>query len=450
MTRITDLPCEVISTVLRHVGKPKDLFSAVLTCRHFCASFQENPYVMVDIVRDQIAPALLPYAVAVLEASNLDLLTDETTQALLDQLREETELPSTPRSRLLTMPLSWLADMSRLHSVIHELVTIYANSAWEHLLSNLSSSAHLLAGDPEDADKGGPRAFNDCLSLSPAEYVRFCRAFYRAELYFCLFTAPADTRGDPKADPDGGIVAGVAFLQTLPLWENEQLGSVMEFLGLQFSKATRDVLAHDVQFGTWQVDYVYSGVLNHERQTWISQGLSFVYHLMMEPSWDVKNESLKRTYGAESSFLSRTLFYMYEEVDISVKDAKKQSDSNETYAVMFRPLDPRHDSDQGPFKAWWAAYQEMNIFALIATHKAGFREMAFVFWDEDRLQRYNVLELFTDTAPRSELEMEDVRSEILAMEASHRARKTVWQRGGRGYWSEDDDSRVVWTGEFRR
>ncbi|KIH94844.1 hypothetical protein SPBR_03847 [Sporothrix brasiliensis 5110] len=227
MSIITKLPCEIINAVLRHVGSLQNLSSALLTCRHVYSSFQENPHVAVDILQRQIAPELLPYAVSVMEASRLGPRTDPTVQALLDKLNRELHTASQEAqelqrralaSQLATMPFPLLSQMSHIHDVIHSFVTAFSASAWT-LLSSRIVPAHSGEG----------------VSLSPKEYIRFCRAFYRMELYFRLF---------PHSDSlDEETSSGAPFLRMFPAWENEAIGCVQDFLELQFSKGAIVLLA---------------------------------------------------------------------------------------------------------------------------------------------------------------------------------------------------------------
>lgn len=65
------------------------------------------------------------------------------------------------------------------------------------------------------------------LKLSPTEYFRVCRAFYRVELLFDLF------RSDPETASAG--IEKRLFLSRHPPWENEQLGCVHDFLEKKLS-----------------------------------------------------------------------------------------------------------------------------------------------------------------------------------------------------------------------
>lgn len=78
------------------------------------------------------------------------------------------------------------------------------------------------------------------------------------------------------------------------------------------------------------------------------------------------------------------------------------------------------------------------------TNNYGFRERAYVLWDKDRLQQYNLLELFAGALPKSELELEDSEAEHDIMIKSFDERSKIWQKAGRGYWSQGDETRIVW------
>ncbi|EFX06624.1 hypothetical protein CMQ_6945 [Grosmannia clavigera kw1407] len=391
MSIITKLPCEIVNAVLQHVGSLQNLSSALLTCHHVHTSFQENPHVAADILQRQIAPELLPYAIAVMEGSRLGPRTAPKVQTLLNKLNGELYTESqeaqefqirTLASQLATMPFPLLSQMSHTHDVIHSFVMGFSTSAWTHLSSRIS-----------------PAQSGESVSLSSKEYIRFCRAFYRMELYFRYF---------PRSDsPDEETSCGASFLRTFPAWENEQIGCVQDFFELQFSKASRDIVAHDVFFGEMSVDYLTPGYMNYSRQTWL-----------------------------------------YAE-DRRVNDTPLEDYSKEKRDALFEPSEPRHDVDRGPFEAWWAANKELPLHSsLMMNHNAGFREQAYVLWDEDRLKRYSLLELFSETAPESELELEDTENEHDVMEKSFDARSEIYQKGGRGYWSNDDEHRISWPEGF--
>jgi hypothetical protein len=199
MPAISDLPCEIVGAILKSLDHLRFLPPALLTCRHFYASFKETHGVEASIVRHQIPPALLPFAVAVAEASRLPhLLVASSVISLLDEPYTQ---PAHLAARVSTLPASFVRKMGRTHDVIHAFTTDYASSAW-HLISPGTSA----------------------IDLSPTEYFRFCHAFYRIELIYTL------QRRVPPAETHPWL-----FSKHAP-WENEQLGCAYEYLETTFAK----------------------------------------------------------------------------------------------------------------------------------------------------------------------------------------------------------------------
>ncbi|CAK7210543.1 hypothetical protein SBRCBS47491_000819 [Sporothrix bragantina] len=132
-------------------------------------------------------------------------------------------------------------------------------------------------------------------------------------------------------------------------------------------------------------------------------------------------------------------------MDQHVNDTPLKEYSKEKREALFQPSEPWKDADRGPFEAWWAATKELPLHStLMMNSNAGLRDRAYVLWDEDRLKEYNLFKFFTENNPDSELELEDTEEEQLAMLKSFDARSRIWQRNGRGYWSEGDESRIQW------
>lgn len=164
------------------------------------------PGTELAILRRLIAPELLPYAVASLEASRLEPSPgDESSiRSLLDLLYDE---PSQLVATTASMHLKLLRSMSRKHDWVTTLALSYAAGAKIHLSSDITTS-------PETID------------LSPSEYSRFCRAFYRVDLFYVLFGAVGNFNGLSGT--------GNLLFHRHPPWENEQLGCVHDFVEAKF------------------------------------------------------------------------------------------------------------------------------------------------------------------------------------------------------------------------
>ncbi|KAI1456017.1 hypothetical protein F4805DRAFT_433580 [Annulohypoxylon moriforme] len=414
MSTFTTIPCEIIISVLRELGDVRFLLPTLLTCRYVYSCFKENPGVAADILQRQIPPAILPYSIAVLEASHLSPRNETSVHEFFEALYTQ---PCKFTERLRTLPVPLLTRMGHIHGVIHDLATDFASSAWTLLSKDQGSE---VAGS---------------LTLSPAEYFRFCRAFYRVELYFCLFRCNTDLTSVPFCDH--------RFFSTLPPWEKEQLASVQDFLELKLSKASYDVLAHDVEFGELGIDYVTTGDDNGFRQLWLSQGVDFIHKLMSESSYEGKKTLLKSAFLAGRVDLYDALMSP-SETDLN-DDAPLEDYADEDLAALFPPTEsPDQDTDKGPFEAWRVVFNPLPRIAwVMLTNNSGLRERAYVFWDLNRIETYGMLNLFENVPEDSELQR--AYDNFEEMSESFEERSKIWQKGGSGYWSKNDESRVVWS-----
>ncbi|EHK16882.1 uncharacterized protein TRIVIDRAFT_206460 [Trichoderma virens Gv29-8] len=393
MASITKLPCEVITSVMRDLGNIRFLLPCLLTCRHFYACYRENPSVAADILQQQVTLALVPYSIAVLEASHLNPRTGVAVRELLKMLYTE---PSRLANRLRTMPVPLFMKMGHMHDAIHDLASQYSSHAWTQI-SN---------GQPMQAFSG--------LSLSRTEYYRFCRAFYRVELYFSLFRNSTSSNIASFSDDDREWF----FSQHAP-WENEQLSGAHDFLELKISKASYDILAHDVELGELGIDYLTPGGDNGWRQLFAL---------------------LKSSFGAGRADLYDALTNPPgEDLDDGIPLSEYTDEDLDT---LFS-ISHSEDANKGPFQAWRMAFNDLprRAWAML-TNNAGLRERAYVFWDVERLERCGLLSLFEDVSEDSELL--SANKDFDGMYESFEERSRIWQKGGLGYWSNDGESRIVW------
>ncbi|KAL6696337.1 hypothetical protein J3F84DRAFT_373730 [Trichoderma pleuroticola] len=414
MTSITKLPREVMTSVMRELGNIRFLVPCILTCRYFYSCFKGDPNIAVDIFEQQITPALVPYSIALLDATHLDPRTTTSVRELLETLNKE---PSKLRSRLRSMPIPLLVEMGKLHDPIQSLATQFANNAWAHI-SN---------------DQGSQTPRN--LRLSPTEYYRFGRAFYRFELYCTLFRSGMLS----SFEWDSHDERAWFFAQYAP-WENEQVGSAHDFLELKLAEASYDVLAHDVEFGVLAIDYLAAGGDNRARQLWLSQGIDFIYRIINETSYDAKRALLRSSFGAGSADIHDALTAMPN--DDGDDNAPLAEYTDEDLETIF-PTSDDQDTDKGPVEAWRVAFNRLPRSAwAMRTKNSGLRERAYVFWSLDRLEKYDLLELFKSIPEDPEpLRAGNGWGDMFK---SFEERSKIQERGGSGYWSKDDESRIVW------
>lgn len=263
MVKLTELPCEIITDILEQ-GSVRDIFAAVRTCRRIRDCFKQRPSLASQVILRQIPEELLQYAVQAIYADHLPIRRTEAMVVTIINRLCPAFIP-TAVSLIRRMALEHLLVIESLHNIVHSMALDYANEAWDFM---------------QTTNMRVPRP--GTLQLSRNEYLRFCRAFYRVEIYHSInrhkIVGPRRKRAWNE-DED--------FLAPLPSYDREQMGCVLEyqerlFLDSElplimlpitstdsFSSGTREVLAHDVAMGKIGVNYVrpqYDGVI----QNWVS------------------------------------------------------------------------------------------------------------------------------------------------------------------------------------
>lgn len=151
---------------------------------------------------------------------------------------------------------------------------------------------------------------------------------------------------------------------------------------------------------------------------------------------------LKSAFGASKVDLYDALMSP-PETDLN-DDTPLPGYADEDLAALFPPTESQdQDTDKGPFEAWRVAFNPWPRSAwVMLTNNSGLRERAYVFWDLDRIETYGMLKLFENTPEDSELQR--AYDDVDEMRESFEERSKIWQKGGSGYWSKNDESRIVW------
>jgi hypothetical protein len=127
--------------------------------------------------------------------------------------------------------------------------------------------------------------------------------------------------------------------------------------------------------------------------------------------------------------------------DADGRPLKAQSEEELHSIALRRDNPPDDDTDQGPYEAWRNAHADSTLEeSVMFGDDAWLRERAYVFWDRDRIQQRfkdGFGEEPGDRVGYTEQEYED-------MLESFDERSKIWQKGGKGFWSKGDTSRIVW------
>ncbi|KAF3009179.1 hypothetical protein E8E14_004975 [Neopestalotiopsis sp. 37M] len=407
MPRITDLPIEVVASVLSELDNIKHLPDALLTCKHFYNAGSEHSHVASNILTRQITHNLLPYAVAALESSRLPQPhTTASIKELLDLLYDE---PEKLAARIRKMSRRDLVHLGHVHDVVRTLTNDFMYHAWA-LLNQ------------------------DNLRLSPTECFRIGRASYRLEILCNLCR--------PKSD---GVEEGFEnrlFLDKHPPWENEQMCSIYAYLSRKLVDSTFRILSQDVGFGFVRVDYVERENIDFTKDIWLSEGLLFIHRLMNESSDDTKKTMLISKLN-RPGLLRLSLSLARRRSGIIGDKCLDLYNSDELKALV--PRMDLHDTDCGPFKAWYHFAKHVPssrcwVFYMSCSRQ---RNCGYVFWDWSRMEQYALLE----TLSALKWDMISSLGEFTAMLDSWEERYEIWRKGGRGYWDAGDTSKIVWPAE---
>ena len=101
------------------------------------------------------------------------------------------------------------------------------------------------------------------------------------------------------------------------------------------------------------------------------------------------------------------------------------------------------DIDIGAEQIWRLSLTDNpdTSFAVYEVPDWASRQWGYVLWDYDRL---NALDVLDRPWVLAEGERRFSPGSLEDMTPSLEARQAIYSRGGRGYWAEDDESRIVW------
>ncbi|OIW26643.1 hypothetical protein CONLIGDRAFT_707031 [Coniochaeta ligniaria NRRL 30616] len=439
MAVFTDLPLEVVAEVLKNLDSLESLSQIVLTCRHIYSAVKEIPAVVAATIRNEIPHALLPYAVAVQQAQDLVI----PREYILHNLYER---PAFLAAHLTRQPMSKVRMLLQTYKIIQKRATELATISWARV-------SRFLPPHPP------------ALFLSPTENVRFCRAFYRVELWHAVFDY------DPQAANYWAEDNEWYFSRFRP-WELEQFRIVYRFLGQRLTEgwnrrtykactpvnlltsiASCEVLTHDVECGYKGISCDDGDLL--EKYQWkhqyLSKGIMFHDRMMKAISYDARRDLISSTWR-DGSCVSLAQAAHWAAYNFPQRHLIHSMSEEELLSLLPRSLDD--DTDGGSKLAWRLA---MRYFSFGSQSRLGLFEwlwmVAYVFWDRDRVERHDysaVFGLISERGLERETDIGHWSTDIghwstwREVQESMRERREIWEEGGSGYWSKGDLSRIDW------
>lgn len=201
-------------------------------------------------------------------------------------------------------------------------------------------------------------------------------------------------------------------------------------------EAFNDVAEHDVLWGKHNI-----GFSPNHKEHYVSLGLAWLHKLAIASTYDERYQLLAPETGEQDpDFMTKTIAGAHDEVSsIQLPEVTEHTILN-----YVRPSFS-YEPDRGPFTAWWWAYKEEFDYHMYASlDLKTLRSTGFIMFDYDRIQRRDLLEiLFLPYIGLQEENDARVRRRQ-KMYRSRCKRSEIYDRGGRGYWSEDDESKLIW------
>ncbi|KAK7935315.1 hypothetical protein PG985_000810 [Apiospora marii] len=429
---VEGLSVELVRLVLSALPNVASLRATVLSCPIFYSAFiGAEVAITTRVLLGQIDASVLPEAIAALESSRLrrndgqELCDEGAVLAFMDQnLRHR---PDVPRSWSLTEAFR----VTQLHVPVSELAIRFVNEATDKSPLNRSRS----------------------ISVTCQEVCRIERALYRFEVYCNIFRGSEMLFRSPVLPMRLRFYREQQrlFFTNFAPWENEQLGCIHDFLVSAVTPGQLltfdDIVDHDVAWGASNVEYGEAEAPSIQRI--LFSGLENLHQIAEAETYEKRYGLIHHYRAGRGSPLSTELFLYH-----GLLGANEQ-----THIICLKWLMPQDDvlrtkqpcfsdSDPGPADAWrWAHQEESWAHWVYQANRRDLRRWGYVMWDRSRLK---VIGLFREPwldpsySGGATLEQQDAARRRAGLQESWEKREWVWKRGGRGWWSADDESKVIY------
>ncbi|KAK2757965.1 hypothetical protein FQN54_004371 [Arachnomyces sp. PD_36] len=282
--------------------------------------------------------------------------------------------------------------------------------------------------------------------LTRNERSRIEVAFFRFELYCNLFRQRGVyTSGGRETHERIEEGHWKLFFDFFSPWENEQLACVHDYLADKVVVPFDDVSDHDIYWGEESISCHEDTCLDAELyiQSLLSKGLAVLHRLVAASTYEERHKLLGIIPSSDWDFLSSGMIGDPRELSYGQYRPYSMFGQDEREALQSKTS--TQDPDRGPCHAWFWAHESYN-------GESGFynrdhellRKMGYVMWDDWRLEHWGILEKPFDEkdypAPDKSLSEERIKE----FKESCQRRSEIWRRGGLGWWSKDDESKIEW------
>ncbi len=217
-------------------------------------------------------------------------------------------------------------------------------------------------------------------------------------------------------------------------------GAHQKLIGVAFN----DVAEHDVEWGERSIPWLddESAPDNYYKEHLLSLGLNYLRRLVSARTYEERYKLLE--LEPEDTGL-----YSGVSVAADAYNGIPLADLTEDERAFYIKPPYFEDSDIGPAEAWRWAYQggttSNQYFMPSQCH---LRALGYVMYDYDRLCTWP--EFYQPFSPPPPKDVESLCRNHQKMTDSWGKRSILWLEGARGWWSEEDKSKLVWQNRIPR
>ncbi|KAL2671435.1 hypothetical protein Neosp_014022 [[Neocosmospora] mangrovei] len=401
MAQIQSLPVEIHQHILSLSPDPPSLRSLALSCTAIFKAFTVTEKATTTAVLSRhIHPKVQREAIVTLAASRLAV---RDPLALSTFVTEKLAVRDTTSS-----PLEWsLADALPAYNLYTHIS--YISRALSHQL--LGRPPFQVPDNKHDDSVAENSTERSLPTPSTTELHRFERSLYLFELCCSLY------RLSPLEDDK----IWESWFSKLPKFQLAQLGCLNHLLTDLVAPAFNDLVQHDVSWGYFGVSLI-TDESSPLAQRVLSRGLETLHALVQTKTYDERHRILHRGDNREDEPVGASGF-LYDLLEWTPGAALITD-----FPILELPSDKK------------AQVLDIPEFQ-------NYQRWGYVFWDEARLEKLGAVtqdgraKLTAPADPlKSYRELENSQ-----LQASRARRSEIWGQGGSGWWSQNDESKVVWT-----
>ncbi|TGO47290.1 hypothetical protein BCON_0285g00150 [Botryotinia convoluta] len=415
-SRLELLPVEAIQAIQCLIENVPDLLSIILTCKAIYKAFvSAEQFILKQVLTNEIGSEVLSEAVLTALISRQvpvsDDVLDEYDNCFIENDRD-IELKAYSDLRICDALF-----LSKLHSHVVYFTNDFISKAFASRIFTKNNSITIWQ-----------------LPASDKEKRRIQRTFYHFQIY-CYIVYGKKTLFPVHLHLDQNRI----FFNHFSVWENEQLACVHDYMFRIIAPGFDELVDHDVEWGEYMMEYAsFDDPENIEPL--IARGLFAIRNMVEAKSYEQIRKAYCQNYPEYSSHL----------LDHGLRNSTNGSGEDEWYWLedYSKEDDDKFinkpvwcdDNDKGPELVWRWAHQSCNSINFVLCDKHRFeREWGYVMWDYSRILELRVME---NEWERTD-DAENGRGSRPSRESMDR-RGIIYRAGGRGWWTAEDESKVVW------